>query len=274
MMREELLHIRQDVFRMAMLGGAGHLASSFSSVELLYALYLGGVMRYDASRPDWPERDRLILSKGHAAMALYAVLSRAGLLERDALWSYLKPDQPLGGEPCSQSASGIEAATGSLGHGLSQAVGMAYAAKLDHRPSRVFALLGDGELQEGSVWEAVMSAAHLQLDSLTVIVDQNGLQKMDSVANIMSITEYRSRFEAFGWEVVEADGHDVDAIVVALNAPVSGLPRVLLAHTIKGKGVSLMENDPQWHYKLPNKRDRKAFLRELNMTEDDLCKSR
>lgn len=259
---------------MAMLGGAGHIASSFSAVEILYALYLGGALRYQAEHPDWPDRDRFILSKGHAAMALYAVLNRAGLLQRDAMFGYLKPGQPLGGEPFLGCAKGVEASTGSLGHGLSIASGMAYAAALASRPSRVFVLLGDGELQEGSVWEAVMSAAHLQQENLIAIVDQNGLQKVDTVQNIMSITDLRSRFEAFGWDVCEANGHDVDQLVAALSAPPAARrPRVVIAHTIKGKGVSIMENQPQWHYKLPNKKERKVFLSELHITEEFLCKS-
>ena len=272
---DELLALRQDIFKMACCGGAGHLASSFSCVEILYALYFGGVMRYSPQMPEDPARDYFILSKGHGALAYYAVLARAGFFPREALWQYLKPGQMLGGEPLRGDIPGVEAATGSLGHGLSLATGIAYALRTEGAPNRVFALLGDGECQEGSIWEAAISAAHLGLEHLTLVLDHNRLQKVDTVEALSSVTNFAERFRAFGWDVAQVDGHDVAALSACLQQPgAPGRPRAVIAHTIKGKGVGLMENETHWHYRMPNRKERAAFLAALSLREEDLTPCR
>jgi transketolase len=273
--KDDVKALRKDIFLAAYAGGMGHLASSFSCVEILYALYCGGVMRHDPRDPSLAGRDRLILSKGHAGLALYAVLCKAGYFDKEQLMRFTRPGSLLGGEPSLCLPFGIEASTGSLGHGLPLGVGMALAQKADCADGRIFVLLGDGESEEGSVWEAVMTAARYGLDNLVILLDRNGLQKMDSVQNVLNIASWKERFEAFGLSCIEADGHDVPALEQALRAPASaGKPRVVIARTVKGKGVSLMENNPAWHWRMPNKRELKVFMRELDITAEELASCR
>lgn len=268
--------IRKKIFLTANVSGVAHLASAFSLVELLYVLYQEKVLRVDATRPYWEDRDRLILSKGHGSLALYTALQMAGFITQEDLDTFCSPGGILGGEPKLGDIPGVEATTGSLGHGLSLGVGMAIAGKIDEKEYHTYVIIGDGESQEGTIWEAVMSAAHYKLDNLTVILDFNQIQKMGPVSESMSISQWRDKWEAFGWQVEELqDGHDLNQIREVLRKPVTkGKPRLIIAHTIKGKGVSIMENNPNWHFKMPGKRELKVFMEELNITQEELdsCK--
>ncbi len=263
--------LRKNIFLAGYRGGTAHLASCFSAVEILYSLYIKGIMRHDPTVPDWPERDRFLLSKGHAGLALYAVLAMAGYITEEELFSYLQPHCHIGGEPNLGDAPGIEASTGSLGHGLSTGIGMAAAQKLDGNGAKTFVLLGDGESQEGTVWEAAMSAASLLLDNLIVVLDCNGVQKAGSVKETIRLENWTEKWSAFGWNTAETDGHDVEALRnTFVSLPVNGKPSIVIAHTVKGKGVSIMENDFKWHFRLPNRKELKCFLDELGLTAEDL----
>lgn len=262
--------LRKDIFLAAYGAGAAHLASAFSLVEILSVLY-GGILRHDPRDPGWEGRDRLILSKGHGSLALYAVLCREGYFPREELWRFCGPGSILGGEPNVLECPGVEASTGSLGHGLSVALGMALALKGDGRSNRVYAILGDGECQEGSVWEAVQAAPAFALDNLTVILDHNRIQKMDFIHRILGEDDPEKRFSAFGWQVRTCPGHDEQALRGALTAPWEpDRPRCLIADTVKGKGLSLMENDPSWHWRMPGKKELRVFRAELGITEEEL----
>lgn len=263
--------LRKDIFLLGYRGGLAHLAPCFSCLEILYSLYLKGVLRYDATNPDWPDRDRFILSKGHAGLALFHVMQEAGFLTKEELRTYLQPNTRIGGEPCMRDMKGIEATTGSLGHGLSMGVGMAMTQKMDRHDAKTYVLLGDGECQEGTVWEAAMSAAAFKLDNLVAILDCNNIQKMDSVVKTIGLDNWKEKWTSFGWTVDEVDGHDVDALVESLQKPNEpGKPRFLIAHTVKGKGVSIMENNPNWHFKLPNRKELKVFKAELEIDDSEL----
>lgn len=262
---------RKEIFLAAYRAGAAHLASSFSLVEILRALWLDGVLAYDPINPRWDGRDILILSKGHGALALYVILREAGCLTKEELDTFCLPGSLLGGEPHVAECPWVETSTGSLGHGLGVAVGMALALKQDKKANRVYVILGDGECQEGSVWEGAQGAAAYGLDNLTVIIDRNRIQKMDLIENITGPDDLRGRFAAFGWDVKECDGHDEEALKAALTGPwAEGKPRCLMARTVKGKGASLMENAPGWHFRMPNRRELKVFCQELNITEEEL----
>ncbi|MBQ9365777.1 MAG: transketolase [Schwartzia sp.] len=264
------LKIRQRVLKMAMGANGGHIAPAYSLTDIVAELYFDGILRYDAKKPDWPERDYFVLSKGHGVLALYVALSMAGYFPEEELYTFCKPGSHLGSLAKKGSAPGIEASTGSLGHGLSYAVGIALACKLDHLLNKIFVLVGDGECEEGSIWEALMAAAHHKLDNLTVIVDYNGLQAMDSLKNIMSLDGFKAKLTAFGFTTEDIDGHDYAAIKQSLTRETTGRPRAVIAHTIKGKGISFMENVPIWHYRIPNEEELAIALRELKMTREDL----
>ena len=276
MYEQEIKELKKQIFMVGYAGGMAHLASCFSCIDILYALYLQGVLRYDITNPQWNERDRLILSKGHAGLALYSVMCKAGLLNKEKFFSYLKPYAHIGGEPCMRDFPGIEASTGSLGHGLGMGVGMALAQKMDGLPSRTFVILGDGECEEGTVWESVMSATAFKLDNLTVILDCNEIQKMDSIVNTIGMNNWRQKWEAFGWTVEDVDGHDVSALTDCFKRTnQTGTPRFIIAHTVKGKGISIMEHNPNWHFKLPNKKELKIFRQELDISDAEweaVCK--
>jgi transketolase len=265
---------RVQIVRMLTHAGSGHPGGSLSVIDLLVALVFGR-LRHDPARPDWPERDRIVLSKGHAVPALYAVLAKAGYFSEDALLTLRKLGSPLQGHPDRVALAGIEAATGSLGQGLSVALGLALGAKLAGWPSRVYCVLGDGEIQEGQVWEAAMSAPKLgqpehPLDNLTVIVDYNRIQLDDFVAKVLDLEPVVAKWQAFGWPVLEIDGHDMAQIDKALDQAEStkGTPTLIVAHTVKGKGVSFMENNPDWHGKAPKPAEAIAAVREiLGVTE-------
>lgn len=257
--------LRRQIYLTAEKGGLGHLASCFSCLEILYSLYVRRVLRYDKSNPDSPDRDRLILSKGHAGLALFEILTEVGILDQEEVGTYLQPGSRIGGEPCMRDLPCVEATTGSLGHGLSVGVGMAIAQKMDGSNSRTFVILGDGECEEGTVWEAAMSAPAFSLDNLIVILDCNNIQKMTTIKGTIGLDNWVEKWTAFGWDVQEVDGHDVDALEVLLKKENdTEKPRLVLAHTVKGKGISIMENNPLWHFKLPNKKEKKCL--QLNST--------
>ena len=247
MLEDIAKEIRKDIMIAAYRGGAGHLASAFSAVEIMTALYFGDVLKYDKNNFNWEDRDKLIVSKGHASLVLYSVLKRIGYISQEELYSFCQPGSLLGGEPKYGDTPGVEATTGSLGHGLSFAVGIALANKIDKRPNRIYVLLGDGECQEGSVWEAALSAPTLELDNLTVIVDHNKLQAMDKLENIVKMHPFAEKWKAFGWNVLEIDGHSVRACQEAFLTK-TDKPLVVIASTVKGKGISFMENQPEWHF--------------------------
>lgn len=263
--------LRKQIFVTAYSGGMAHLASCFSAIEIIYTLYLKNIMRYDPQKPDMPERDKFILSKGHGGLALYSVLWQAGYLTEEEFHSYLKPGCHIGGEPNRRDLKGIEASTGSLGHGLSVGVGMAMAQKLDPYNAKTYVMIGDGESQEGTIWEAAMSAAAFQLDNLVVILDCNKLQKTNQVEETLGYVHWNEKWRAFGWNVMEVDGHDTDALKETfLAVPHNKKPTIVIAHTVKGKGVSIMEGNPIWHFKLPNRKEKKIFMEELNIREEDM----
>lgn len=262
--------IRKTIYKMAYYAGGGHMGASFSMADIISVLYFDNVLRYDAANPDWPDRDKFILSKGHACYALYAVLAKAGYFSEDELWHAGKPGSKIGGHPKMNDIPGVEASTGALGHGLSFAIGIAYANKVDHKDSHVYVVLGDGECQEGSIWEGALSAPTLELDNLTVVVDHNKLQAMDELENIVHMKPFADKWKAFGWHVVEIDGHNHTEIKDALLTRKEKRPILVVAHTIKGKGVSFMENIPIWHYRMPNEQELPVLLEELGLTEEDL----
>lgn len=246
------------------------MGASFSVADIISVLYFDNVLKYDASNPDWEDRDKFILSKGHASYALYAVLAKAGYFPEEELRHVGKPGSKFGGHPKMYDIPGVEASTGALGHGLSFAIGIAYANKEDHRDSHVYVVLGDGECQEGSVWEGALSAPALKLDNLTVIVDHNKLQAMDKLENIVCMAPFVDKWKAFGWNVVEIDGHNFEEIKDALLTRKDDQPTLVIANTVKGKGVSFMENIPIWHYRMPNEEELSILMNELGLTEDDL----
>lgn len=242
--------LRHIMVQTAHKAGRGHLPSAFSCVEIIRVLY-GGILRVRPQEPGWPERDRFILSKGHGCLALYAVLAEAGFFPARELESFCAYGSLLGGHPERQTSIGVEAGTGSLGHGPSLAVGMALAARLDGSPARFFVLCGDGECNEGSVWEACLSAAKHKLDSLTLLIDSNKQQSWDDVENILPLEPLADKFRAFGMEVAEVDGHDVEAMRRLFSRlPLTpGKPGCVICHTVKGKGISFMEGNLAWHHK-------------------------
>jgi transketolase len=241
--------LRTRIIQVLGRAGRGHVGTSLSPVEILRVLF-DSVMRYDASRPAWPERDRFILSKGHGCLALYVMLEEKGYFPEDELWKFCRFDGILGGHP-DPKVPGIEVSTGSLGHGLPIAVGMAVAAKADRAAHRVFALLGDGECDEGSVWEAAMSAAKHRLDNLVVMVDYNRQQSYGTTHEVLELEPFADKWRAFGFECREIDGHDVAALEDTLGSVplAAGKPTALICHTIKGRGISFAENNLKWHHK-------------------------
>jgi transketolase len=244
--------IRKDIITSTTTAGSGHPTSSLSGVEIAVALYFGGVLRYDPKNPHWPERDRFILSKGHAAPLLYAVLAEAGFFPVDQLATLRKLDSPLEGHPNMRRLSGVEASTGSLGQGLSLGIGHALATRLDGYESRTYVLLGDGELDQGQVWEAAMAAVKFKLDHLVAIVDQNRYQQTGPTAEVLDLRPLPPRWAAFGWFVQEINGHDLNEVLGALNKAVhnTGQPSVIIAHTIKGYPIiDLLDGDHNYHGK-------------------------
>ena len=263
MQQEKAKQLRADIIKMLYLCQSGHPGGSLSLVEMLMAIYYN-TAHVDPKNPKWEDRDRIVLSKGHGCPAQYAILADLGFFPREDLWTLRKLHSHLQGHPDCKKVPGVDASTGSLGQGCSIAAGMALGAKVQGKDTKVFTLLGDGECQEGQIWEALMSAAHYKLDNLTVIVDNNGLQIDGSNDEVMSLGDLSAKLRAFGFDLYEIDGHDLDAVEAALSAPVTaGKPKAILAHTVKGKGVSIMENQVGWHGKAPNEEQRQQALKEL-----------
>lgn len=245
----DAIAIRQSILDMAFAGSTVHIGCAFSIVELLAVLYRRH-LRSNPANPDWPGRDYIVLSKGHGVMAQYACLRELGTLNEADLKDYFKDGTRLKGL-ADAHVPGVEATTGSLGHGLSVAVGLALAAKLNHTDQICYALVGDGELNEGSMWEALLFAAHFKLDNLLVIVDNNGFQAMGTTDEVMALGNIEGKFQAFGFDTLAIDGHDeraIDSAYARLKATTNGRPKALVARTVKGKGVSFMENNNLWHY--------------------------
>lgn len=256
--------VRRHIIEMTAEAASGHPGGSLSSADIITALYFH-IMQVDPQNPKWPERDRFVLSKGHAAPVLYAVLAEKGYFPKEELLTLRKTGSILQGHPDMKLTPGLDMTTGSLGQGLSAANGMALAGKLDNKSYRVYAVLGDGEIQEGQIWEAAMASAHYKLDNLTVFVDHNGLQIDGPVDEVMSPGSIQEKFKAFGWNVIDIDGHDMNQIVEAVDKAkkVKDKPTVIVAKTIKGKGVSFMENQVGWHGKAPSRDQVEEALKEL-----------
>lgn len=256
--------MRVDIIRMLEAAGSGHPGGSLSIIDILAVLY-AKFLRHDPKRPDWPDRDRVVLSKGHACPALYTVMAHAGYFPREQLLTLRKLGSPLQGHPDRLRLPGIEASTGSLGQGLSMAIGMALAGKLDKKDYKVYAILGDGELQEGQCWEAIMSAPKFALDNLIAIVDHNKGQIDGHVNEVMPIDPLKDKFESFRWEARLIDGHDLSQIEKALDSArkAKGKPQVIIADTVKGKGVSFMEHNIGWHGAAPKKEEAEKAVQEL-----------
>ncbi len=241
-----------------------HVGSCFSCVDILTALYFHA-MQINPQNPAWPLRDRVVLSKGHAVASLYVTLAKRGFAPESVLSSYIQDGSPLAGHATREGMAGIEASTGSLGHGLSLGVGMALANRMDKQNNRVFVVLSDGECDEGSIWEAALAAGNFKLDNLVVIVDYNKIQSFGTVKEVMDLEPFADKWRAFKFNVQEIDGHNIAAIINAIDqaSSVKGSPALIIAHTIKGKGVSFMENRMEWHYHTPNQEQVANALLEL-----------
>jgi transketolase len=263
-LKEQARKLRLHIVKMLAESGSGHTGGSLSAADMVAALYCYK-MRHRPNDPDWPERDRFILSKGHAAPVLYAALALTGYIDASLLGSLRKLGCPLQGHPSSRQLRGVEVSTGSLGQGLSVANGIALGLRLDHSSSRVYCLLGDGETQEGQVWEAAMSAGHYQLDNVCALIDLNSLQIDGRCDRVMRIEPVAAKWQAFGWHTIEIDGHRMEEIVHALDAAEAykGRPTVIIARTVKGKGVSLFEDKVEFHGVTPNKEELAIALKEL-----------
>lgn len=257
--------LRQEIIKMLLQTKSGHCAGPLGAVEEYVALYFGGILKYNSQNPDWLERDRVIVSNGHYAPLLYAVLAHAGYFSQEELKTLRKLGSRLQGHPYRLSLPGIETSSGPVGEGLSQAVGMAIGLKMDDLKSQVYCLMGDGEHDCGNTWEAAMLAGKLQLDNLTVIIDRNNIQIDGFTEKVMPLEPLKEKYEAFNWKVLEVDGHNIEELIRSLNKTKSIFvkPVVIIAHTIPGKGVNFMEWEYQWHGKTPNSQEAEEALRQL-----------
>ena len=256
--------LRVDIIRMLVEAGSGHPGGSFSCIDLLTILFFHK-MRHRPNDPQWAERDRLVLSKGHCVPALYAVLAKAGYFPREDLLTLRKLNSRLQGHPDHHRFPILEASTGSLGQGLSLAVGMALAGKVSSRNNRIYCVISDGECQAGQVWEAAMAAPKFKLDNLTVLLDYNKIQLSGSVKDIMDVEPLLGKWQAFNWHTMELDGHDYPSVIQALDESekTKGKPTLILCHTVKGKGVSFMEGKWEWHGKAPSKEEGQRAIEEI-----------
>jgi len=270
LLKEKSRLIRRDIIEMLHKSGSGHPGGSLSATDIVTALYFHQ-MNIDPKNPKWVDRDRFVLSKGHAAPVVYAVLAEKGYFDKKELSNLRQVNSMLQGHPDMKGTPGVEMSTGSLGQGFSAASGMAIAGKMDNKDYRVYVLLGDGELQEGIIWETAMSAVHYKLDNLTAIIDYNKLQIDGTNSQVMGVDPITDKFTAFGWNVLEIDGHCFEDIITALEEAknTKGKPTVIVAHTIKGKGVSFMENQVGWHGNAPKDDDREKALKELGGVNND-----
>lgn len=258
------VEIRRTVLEMIQKAGSGHTGSDLSCTDILTSLYFH-ILNVNPENPDDPNRDRYIQSKGHAAEVLWAVLAKKGFFPEEELNTFYQFGSRLIGHP-NNEVKGVEMNTGSLGHGLSISVGIALAAKMDNKSYHTYTLLGDGELAEGSVWEAAMAAAHYKLDNLTAIVDRNELQITGKTNSVMDVEPIREKFESFGWQVLDVeDGNSIEQLLEAFDVkPTNDKPKMIIAHTTKGKGFSIAENQPEWHHKVPNNDEYELAMNELD----------
>jgi transketolase len=261
---EQAREARSWIVRMIHAAGSGHPGGSLSVIDVMMVLY-GRVMRHDPKNPTWQDRDRLVLSKGHAAPALYTTLAMNGYFDKEELLTLRKMGSRLQGHPSMNKTPGVDISTGSLGQGLSIAVGMALGARLDRKDYRVFCIIGDGETQEGQIWEASMAASHFKADNLCAVLDRNQLQIDGPTEKIMSIDPIKPKFEAFGWNVININGHDHKEIIRAFKEAeeVKGKPTMIISNTVKGKGVSFMEGSLKFHGKAPSDEELELALKEL-----------
>lgn len=260
------LTMRRDIVKMINIAGSGHPGGSLSAADIVAALYFGA-MRHDPARPDWPLRDRFVLSKGHAAPVLYAALAESGYFDRSLMWTLRSLGSPLQGHPDMLKVAGVEISTGSLGQGLAVAVGMALAAKMDGSENRVYCLIGDGESQEGEIWEAGMLASHYRLDNLICFTDYNDLQIDGRLSEVKDVCPIDAKWQAFNWQVYCVDGHNVTDLidVLELARESEGKPVMIEAKTVKGKGVSFMEDQVDWHGRAPDAEETTRALKELGV---------
>ena len=254
--------IRRDVAKMMHKSYSSHIGGCYSVTEILVTLYFE-ILNIDPKNPRKDDRDILLLSKAHSSPTLYAILSKKGFFPKENLDTYYQDGGKLPGHLDKEAVPGIEFSFGSLGHGLSVGVGMAIANKRMNNPGRVFVILGDGECNEGSVWEAAMFAPHHKLSNLTAVIDYNKIQSFGATNEVINQEPIFDKWKSFGWKVLEIDGHDHHALLDAFNSPHENLPKMIIAHTVKGKGVSFMENSLDWHYKSPNDEQLKLALKEL-----------
>ena len=263
-LKDKARDLRIEILKMLTEAGSGHTGGSLSAADIVTALYFYK-MRHNPEDPKWRERDRFLLSKGHAAPLLYAVLALSGYFDKPLLNTLRKLGSPLQGHPCSKMLPGVEVSTGSLGQGLSIANGIALGLKLDRLNSRVYCLLGDGEIQEGQVWEAAMTASHYRLDNVCAIIDNNGLQIDGHCCNVMCIEPIVDKWKAFGWHVIDINGHDMKAILEAFDEAetVKMKPTMIIARTVKGKGISFFEGKVQYHGIAPTREELEKALKEL-----------
>jgi transketolase len=257
--------IRISILHMLTQSGSGHTGGSLSAVDIAVAVYFSK-MNFKADDPAWKDRDRFILSKGHAAPLLYAIMAEAGYFPKENIDSLRKIDSPLQGHPSCKILPGVEVSTGSLGQGLSVANGMALGLRLDKNPARVYCIMGDGETQEGQVWEAAMTAAHYKIDNLCAFVDNNGLQIDGTVEEVMNINPIHEKWEAFGWHVIDVDGHNMDKILDALDEAenTKGKPTMIIANTVKGKGSVIFEDKVGFHGVTPTDEEFEQAVKEIN----------
>ena len=263
-LKKKAVEIRKDILKMLTAAGSGHTGGSLSIVEILMVLYYYA-LKNDPKNPKWKERDRFLLSKGHGCPALYAVLAQKGYFPKDILWGLRKLGSKLQGHP-QLGLPGIEISSGSLGQGLSIANGMAIAARMDKLDIRVYCLMGDGETNEGQVWEAAMTASHYKLDNVCAIIDFNKLQIDGFCCDVKDMGAYIDKWKNFGWNVIEVDGHDIGKLIDAFDRArtIKGMPTMIIAHTIKGKGVSFVENKVEWHGVAPKKDEYERAIKELD----------
>ncbi|KAA3644723.1 MAG: transketolase [Chloroflexi bacterium] len=269
-LREQARQLRLDVLEMTTKAGSGHPSSSWSPVEVVTALYFGGMLRYRPDEPWWPERDRFIMSKGHAAPLLYAALSHAGYFEREELWRLRDVGSPVQGHPIQGMMPGVEATTGSLGQGLSLGLGHVLGGRLAGKNYRVYVLLGDGECEAGQIWEAAMAAAHFKAGNLVAILDYNKFQETGPISREIALEPLVDKWKSFGWNVHEVNGHDIEEVLSTLQLvkqlEATGQPQIIIAHTIKGKGVSFVEADFTFHGRALNAEQAELAREELDAT--------
>jgi transketolase len=267
-LKNKAIEIRKRVIEMVAEAGIGHIGSDLSSIDILTVLYFH-ILKIDPQRPGWEDRDRFVLSKGHGCGALYTTLAKAGFFSEELLNTFMELDTNLPGHPDRNKTPGIEMNTGALGHGLPVSIGMALAGKIDRRSYRVFVLMGDGEQDEGSVWEGAMAASHFKLDSLAAIIDRNGLQLGGSTEDTMSLEPLDDKYRSFGWAVKIINGNDVEELMDTLSdLPFNkGKPSLIIARTVKGKGVSFIENRPEWHHRIPTEEEKLLAVRELGSVQ-------